>query len=597
MVGACAERDHRPAAGLLGIRRELARDSCHRLGRHRGDLLLPRRGVEARRIVVAGSPLTGKAVAADAVLRQQQVVDGRDETVADTPDGHAATDDRALLAAGVADVEARQVDGHGLAAIGVEREHRLDAVELEVPLAHAGLVVAVPDRAVRDHRIVGAAVDEGGLPLARLLVDAEVGGIDEPVRYPGVLALTQRDEEGQVGEASGVVDEHRHLPVDVELFEHHVTHGHRQRAVGARLRRHPLVGELRVVGVVGTDRDDLLTLVAGLGHEVRVGCARRGDVGAPHDEVARVPPVGRLGHIGLVAPDLRRGDRQVGVPVVERQHRAAEQRGVPRSGRVRRHRHRGDRREAGDAVGPELRDGVHLRRGDYLERLVPRRAHQAALAPLRVVAVTCVLVVGDGRPRLHRIAVVGRLGGAVHLEQHTADVRVAHTGGRVGVPAERCASRAAAGLVLRGVRTHGRVVGLLGLPGDDPVLDVDLPRARARAVHAVRGPHDLVVRPAVAVEHVALTAAHLVDGPVVGGDLRPPKERAGRDESVDDRVVDAGRGVHVTAPRVGVRRAPVSAPEPGAGRVGSGGRRTGRPSRRCRAGGPRPRSRARGRSR
>ena len=41
--------------------------------------------------------------------------------------------------------------------------------------------------------------------------------------------------------------------------------------------------------------------------------------------------------------------------------------------------------------------------------------------------------------------------------------------------------------------------GLLRLPGDDAALDVDLPGARARAIHAVRGTHDLVVRPAVAI--------------------------------------------------------------------------------------------------
>ena len=43
------------------------------------------------------------------------------------------------------------------------------------------------------------------------------------------------------------------------------------------------------------------------------------------------------------------------------------------------------------------------------------------------------------------------------------------------------------------------VIGLLGFPGDDAALDVNLPRAGARAVHAVGGAHDLVVRPAVAV--------------------------------------------------------------------------------------------------
>ena len=86
------------------------------------------------------------------------------------------------------------------------------------------------------------------------------------------------------------------------------------------------------------------------------------------------------------------------------------------------------------------------------------------------------------------------LGLPVHLQQRAAHVRVAHPGRRVGVPGERRAARAAAGLVLRPVRPRRRVVGLLGLPGDDPVLDVDLPGARTGAVHPVRGADDLVVR-------------------------------------------------------------------------------------------------------
>ena len=73
-----------------------------------------------------------------------------------------------------------------------------------------------------------------------------------------------------------------------------MAHRHRQRGVGAGLRRQPVVGELHVVGVVGRDDDDLLAAVARLGHEVRVRRARDRQVRAPHDQVARVPPVGRL---------------------------------------------------------------------------------------------------------------------------------------------------------------------------------------------------------------------------------------------------------------------------------------------------------------
>ena len=53
--------------------------------------------------------------------------------------------------------------------------------------------------------------------------------------------------------------------------------------------------------------------------------------------------------------------------------------------------------------------------------------------------------------------------------------------------------------MVRQIGPRARIVGLLGLPGDDPALDVDLPAARPGAVGAVSGADDFVVLPALAV--------------------------------------------------------------------------------------------------
>ncbi len=278
-----------------------------------------------------------------------------------------------------------------------------------------------------------------------------------------------------------------------------MAHRHRQRAVGAGRARQPVVGELGVVGVVRADHHDLLAPVPGLGHEVRVRGAGDRQVRPPDHQVGRVPPVTGLRHVGLVAEHLRRGDRHVRVPVVERQDRPADHRQEPRPGRVGHLRHRRDRGEAHHPVRPVGLDRVHVRGGDQLAHLVPVRAHEPALAARPLVPRRPLRVVGDLRPRQHRITQPGpRL--APHLEQRPAHVRVAHPRRRVGVPGERRAPRAAARLVLRRVRAHRRVVGLLRLPGDDPVLDVHLPRARPGAVHPVGRAHLLVVPPALPVE-------------------------------------------------------------------------------------------------
>ena len=321
-----------------------------------------------------------------------------------------------------------------------------------------------------------------------------------------------------------------------------MAHRHRHRAVRSRLGGQPGVGELRVVGVVRGDHHDLLALVAGLGHPVRVRSAGDRDVGAPHQQVGGVPPVARLRHVGLVAEHLRRGHRQVGVPVVERRHRAADQLDEPRTDRVAHHRHRRDRGETRDAVRPVGPDGVHVRRGDHLHRLVPGDPHVTALAARGLVTAALVRIGADLRPGLHRIAEAGlRL--PVHLHQHAARVGVAHPGGRIGVPGERRAARAAPRLVLRRIRPDRRVVGLLRLPGDDPVLDVDLPRARPRAVHPVRGTDDLVVAPPVPVEDVAFSTTLPVHRPQIHRGFTAGEEPPGSQQRICRGPVGAAHRV------------------------------------------------------
>jgi hypothetical protein len=263
--------------------------------------------------------------------------------------------------------------------------------------------------------------------------------------------------------------------------------------------------------------------IARLGHEVRVRSARLGDVRAPQDHVGRVPPVGRLRHVGLVAPGLRRGGRQVGIPVVEAQADAADQRQEARPRGVGDHRHGRDRRKAHDPVGTPAAHGVHVRGGNQIGHVAPRGPHEAALAAPRLVGARLVGVLDDLGPGLHRVAQpLARL--AEHLHQHSAHVGVLRPDRRVHVPRERGPARAPARLVVRHVRAVGGIVHLLGLPGHEPVLDMDAPRAGARAVHPVRGAHHAVVLPAAPVGRLPRARIGRTLAPVLGRAIPDAKE-------------------------------------------------------------------------
>ena len=460
MVRARPHDDEGATVGAFRVAGELARDPRHAGGVDPRVLLLPGRGVRLRILVVDG-PVAGKLATAHAELGSEKVEHRRDEMAADPSRRDAATVRASAL--GVADVEARQLDLDELVMAWQKGECRLGVLELEVPLSHPLLAPAEPDRSVRDYWLASPLVDEHGLPLGVLARVAEVRRAQEAVRDPRVSSLAQRHEERQVGVLARVAIEVRDSPVDVELLQDHVTHRHREGAVGARRRGEPVVGELRVAGEVRRHDHDLLAPIASLGHEVRVGRPRLRDVRAPEDRVARVPPVGRLGHVGLITPDLRRGGRQVRVPVVEGEANATDQRQEPRSRGVRHHRHRRNRREAHDAVGPVAPDRVDVRGRDEVGDLVPRRADEASLAALLLVAARLLGILDHVGPRLHRIAGSSeRL--PVEVEQGAAHVRVPDAERRVDVPAERCSTRAPARLVLGDVGAVGRDSRSAGSP-------------------------------------------------------------------------------------------------------------------------------------
>ena len=195
------------------------------------------------------------------------------------------------------------------------------------------------------------------------------------------------------------------------------------------------------------------------------------------------------------------------------------------------HRHRRDRREAEDPIGPMLLDRVHVSGSDQLIDFGPGGPDEPALSPCTLVTAARLRIADDRRPGIDRV-VVQQAGSTIGLEEDPSHVRVAHPRWRVGVPGEGCPARAAARLVLGAIGTDGRVVGLLRLPGDDAVLDVHLPGARPGAVHAVRAAYHLVMTPAVPVEDVALAAADLGDGAQVLRHLAGSEESSGPNQEL-----------------------------------------------------------------
>ncbi len=383
----------------------------------------------------------------------------------------------------------------------------LRLLRLEVPLTLIGATVRAPaesDCTIRQHDIA-VFVESDGLPIGIVglaEVTFEIGRTYVAVRDEDRITacrdvLLQHDEHRKVGVATCVVVEIGAAPVEIEFLQDHVAHRHRERRVGALLRMQPEISEFGDFRVVRRDGDRLGALVAHLGEEVRVRRARLRDVAAPGDDERAVEPVGRFGHVGLLTPHLRTRRRQVAIPVVEAHAYAAYQRQVARSRCVTHHAHRRNRRKSDHTVGAVSLGRVNVRSGDDFVDLIPIRAHESPEPAHLLVVAPLGVVLHDGCPRLNRAVLEPRR--APVLQQAAAHHRMLDAVRAVQIPAVGSAASTTTRLVVRHVPARARVVGLLRLPRDDAAFDVDLPRARTCAVHAVGAAHDLVMRPAVAI--------------------------------------------------------------------------------------------------
>ena len=509
VVNAAAHDDHRLAIRLDGVVGEFAGRVDASLSRHARVLLLPFRRVR-HILVVRGSALAAEA-AVDRVVGERQVVDRRDEDLAilrlDALGRHHAADD-ALLAL-IAEIW--ELDLDDLVELAEHRELRHDLrPRIAVFLVQVPLLLVVPavaHRAIRHDEPPRELIDDVILELRMLVLAAHVLAVQEASRLVAAVGtLLKLHEEREVRVMARVFREELGRLTPVVLVEDDVAHRHGKGGIAADLQRDPRVCYSRRLRVIRCNRDDLCPLVARFDQEMRVRRARQRHVRAPGHDVAGIEPVRGLRHIRLVAPDLRACRRQVGIPVVERQRSAAHELHEARAGRVRQHGLRRDDGEGEVAVRAVLHRRVQKRRGDELRYLVPARAHEAALAARFLIALRLGGIIGDALPGFKsRLVLLARL--APERSELAAQIRILDAVRIVEIPRERRSARAAARLEVRHVRARLRIIVLLVLPSHEPVLDIDVPAARTRAVDTVRRVNALVKRPTVAIGVFPFTAA------------------------------------------------------------------------------------------
>ncbi len=275
-------------------------------------------------------------------------------------------------------------------------------------------------------------------------------------------------------------------------------HGEESCSISALADRHPEIRKLDELGVIRRHGNDLGALVTHLRGKVSVRRTRHRQIGASDDDVGRVIPVCGFRHVGLLAPGLRAGGRQVAIPIVKRTAGSADEGKIARTGSIGNHGHGRDRRKTENTIRPPLLDRIYVGSGDNLVDFIPMGAHETAEAAHCGIGFAFLCICLNCRPGIHRI--LARFSFcAIEVEQTAAYQRMLDTVRAIQIPGERCATLATARLVVGQIVACTRVVGLLHLERDQAVLDENLPAATAGAIDTVSGAHHLVMLPAMAV--------------------------------------------------------------------------------------------------
>ncbi|MNM70496.1 hypothetical protein D3C81_821250 [compost metagenome] len=243
----------------------------------------------------------------------------------------------------------------------LDRQSRLNPasvflVEDQVPLDV--LLPALAHRSVRYDQFSRRFVINNRLPFGMLRCLPQIACPQEPAGFVAAFVRIQQNQERHVRVLFGVVQEHRFLALYIKFVQDDMRHRLSHRCVRSRMRSQPIVGKFHVLRMVRRYGHHLRPFIANLGHEMSIRRPRQRNVGAPHDQVSGVVPIGRLRHIGLFAPNLRRSRRQVGIPVVEAEHLAAQQGDKPCARSVTDHRHGRNRCKPGNPVWSIFLNGI-----------------------------------------------------------------------------------------------------------------------------------------------------------------------------------------------------------------------------------------------
>ena len=307
VVGTGADDDRTFAAGLLGGGGPFARELDDVGAVDTGIFLLPGRGVDVVFGIVI-CRISSCQPTLDAELRHQQIEDRghRDLAMGGCEVTHRYPALNRLIGGEIIEGDLQ----HRVVIVqqrerGREIRAVLAILHLQVPLTFL-LLPAETEAAERHARPLAGFIPDQILEVAVLFfaVALQFTGAGHAPGAVDAIFLLQFDQKGGVGVTLEVIEEKGCLGLMVEFTEDDVIDRHPEGTVLPGMGRNPPVGVLGGDVEVGGEDRDLGAVVACFGQKMRIRGTGHVGIGADHGDIFAVVPVGALGNVGLLAPDL-----------------------------------------------------------------------------------------------------------------------------------------------------------------------------------------------------------------------------------------------------------------------------------------------------
>lgn len=492
--------------GILGIGRKLKGKRNDMGERKEGDILGKWRGVGKEVIIDIGEVLIEKEEVEKVIGRKEIEESGENkvELIKIKSEGGKIEKEDDVM---IGEIEMLMVEieeiregkiGKGIMWVIVDEDiGKLKIIEIEVILLKVKIEIIEKeeeDGKMRREIGEGIGVEEESFKVRIVELEkivGEVGWKKEKERKVVEVIISENEKNREVGIFEEIIIEIGKMKVEVILEKNEMEERNGKGGIGEMIRVKKEIGEIGGLRIVGEEEERIWEIVEGLSIEMRVGSEGMRKVGEKKNEEKGIVKVWRLRKVCMIEKGNGRRRRKIEIKVVEGNEEEEEKRKIKRERRIGKNRNGRDRREEKKEVREIGIGSIGVGGGDDIVEIIKcRKKKEEEEEKINIIGkIGRVMMDGRkwGKRSIKRELIEKK------IKKEREDKRIFKEVGRVDVKDIDRKERKEERLVVRKIREGERIVGMMGLKGDDEEIEIDIKREGEGEVKEMGGEKDIVV--------------------------------------------------------------------------------------------------------